>query len=132
MTGGAAAAFATTPVKGARYTGTISRRSNNTFSISFKVSANGKRVSNFTLANSYPVYCQGGGFGAMQTGSGSITKKGTFKVKLPLYFAPLHQHQGFLIITGTFGMFARESGKVTTDFTHSSTCKGTSSYKTAA
>jgi hypothetical protein len=35
-----------------------------------------------------------------------------------------------VIITGSFAAHRKESGKVTTDFTHSATCNGTSSYKT--
>lgn len=127
---GAAIAVAAHPVKNATYSGRISRTSNVIYGISFKVNVSGKRVSNFTLSSSYPVYCQGGGFGAVQAASGAITKRGTFKVKLPIYFAPAHQHQGFVIITGSFAAHGKESGKVTTDFTHSATCNGTSSYKT--
>lgn len=125
-----AVAFAATPIKGARYEGKIARTSNVTYSISFKVSANGKRVSNFTLTNGYPVYCQGGGFGTAQEASGTIAKNGTFDVKLPIYFSPSHQHQGFVIITGRFAKHGQESGKVMTDFTHATTCNGTSRYAT--
>lgn len=132
VTGGAAAAVAAKPVRGATYSGKISRVSNVTFPISFKVSANGKRVSSFVLASSYPVYCQGGGFGAVQPASGTVSKRGTFKVKLPIYFAPAHQHQGFVIVTGAFGKHGRESGTLKTDFTHSSSCNGTSRYSTQA
>lgn len=130
VTAGAAAALAAKPVSGATYSGKISRTSNVTFPISFKVSANGRRVSSFVLTNSYPVYCQGGGFGAVQPGSGTISRRGTFTVKLPIYFAPDRQHQGFVIVTGAFAKHGRESGKVKTDFTRSSSCNGTSSYST--
>jgi hypothetical protein len=130
VTSGVAAALAAKPVSSAKYSGKISRTSNVTFPISFKVSANGKRVSSFVLPNSYPVYCQGGGFGAVQGASGTISKHGTFKVKLPIYFAPAHDHEGFVIVTGSFAKHGKESGKVRTDFTHSSSCNGTSSYST--
>ena len=132
VTGGAAAALAAKPVRAATYSGKISRASNVTFPISFKVSANGKRVSSFVLTSSYPVYCQGGGFGTVQPASGTVSKHGTFKVKLPIYFAPAHQHQGFVIVTGVFGKHGKESGTVRTDFAHSSGCNGTSSYSTKA
>ena len=125
-----AVAFAATPIKRATYEGKIARTSNVTYSISFKVSANGKHVSNFTLANGYPVYCQGGGFGTVQKASGTIAKNGTFDVKLPIYFSPSHEHQGFVIITGSFAKHGKESGKVMTDFTHGTTCNGTSRYAT--
>ncbi len=130
VTAEGAVAFAATPIKGATYEGKIARTSNVTYSISFKVSANGKRVSSFTLTNGYPVYCQGGGFGAVQQASGTIARNGTFDVKLPIYFSPSHQHQGFVIISGSFAKHGTESGKVMTDFTHGSTCNGTSRYAT--
>jgi hypothetical protein len=127
---GTAAALAAKPIKGATYRGGIKRSSNVTYSISFKVSANGKRVGSFSLPNGYPVYCQGGGFGQAQAGSGKVSKTGKFTVKLALYFAPTHQHQGFVIITGKFGKHGKESGTVTTDFTTSHVCNGTATYTT--
>jgi hypothetical protein len=134
VTGGAAVALAANQIKGATYKGKISlsHASNITLTIRFRVSANGKRVSSFTLTNGYPIYCQGGGFGTAQSASGTITKDGTFTVKLPLYFAPAHQHQGFVVITGKFAKHGKESGKVKTDFTHSSRCNGTATYSTKA
>lgn len=121
-------ALAASPLKGTTYTGTIKRASSVTYGIGFKVSANGKTVSGFTLSNGYPVYCQGGGFGEMQAASAKITKKGTFKVKLPIYFAPSHQHQGLVIVTGAFAKHGKVSGKVQTDFTKAKVCNGSSSY----
>ncbi len=123
------AGFAATPIKGATYKGKISRATSVAFSISFKVSASGKRVSNFMLS-SYPVYCQGGGFGSLQQASGAVSKKGTFKVKLPIYFAPSHSREGFVIVTGRFAKHRKESGKVMTEFTHAGGCNGTSRYAT--
>jgi len=119
------------PIKGATYKGTlkIARASSVTFPISFKVSANGKGVSTFKFSNGYPVYCQGGGFGQLQPASGSISK-GKFSVKLPIYFAPGHAHQGFVIVTGRFGKNKTESGAVRTAFTHATVCNGTSTYTT--
>jgi hypothetical protein len=130
--GGTAAALAAKPIKGATYKGKLKlvHVSNVTFPISFKVSANGKLVSNFSLPNGYPVYCQGGGFGQLQAASSPITKKGKFTIKLPIYFAPAHAHQGFVIVTGTFAKHGKESGTVTTDFTGSHVCNGTATYTT--
>jgi hypothetical protein len=125
---GAAAALGAAPIKGATYQGKLSRAGGAKYPISFKVSRNGKHIGSFKLSKGYPVYCQGGGFGALQGASGTITKKGTFKVKLPIYFAPAHSHQGFVIVTGTFAKHGKESGKVTTAFTHGSSCNGTSPY----
>lgn len=130
LVGGAAVALAAKPIKGATYRGGIKRSSNVTYSISFKVSANGKRVSSFSLPNGYPVYCQGGGFGQQQAASGKISKTGKFTVKLPIYFAPSHQHQGFVVITGKFAKHGKESGTVTTDFTTTHVCNGTATYTT--
>lgn len=129
---GAAAALAATPIKGATYTGKLKlpHASSVTFPISFKVSANGKRVSDFSFPHGYPVYCQGGGFGQQQAASAPITKRGRFTVKLPIYFAPARSHQGFVIVTGTFAKHGKESGKVMTDFTTSAGCNGTSTYAT--
>jgi hypothetical protein len=127
---GAGAALAAAPINGATYEGKLSVASNVRFPISFKVSGNGKRVGSFTLSNGYPIYCQGGGFGALQPASGTITQNGTFEVKLPIYFAPAHSHQGFVIVTGSFAKHGKESGKVTTDLTHGGSCNGTSRYTT--
>jgi hypothetical protein len=125
------------PVKGATYSGNIVRviesagkTFKSTFPISFKVSKNGKKVSGFTLTSNYPIYCQGGGFGTPQAASGRISKKGSFTVKLPLYFAPSHQHQGFLIVSGKFAKHKKESGAVKTDFTKYHACNGTAKYTT--
>ncbi|HEV3094103.1 MAG TPA: hypothetical protein VGY30_06275 [Solirubrobacteraceae bacterium] len=121
---------AASPIKGATYSGTLKlpHATSVVYGISFKVSPNGKNVSGFALPNGYPVYCEGGGFGQVQSGSGKVTRKGTFSVKLPIYFAPVHQHQGFVIVTGSFGKHGKASGKVKTDFTKAKACNGTSSY----
>lgn len=132
VSAGTAVALAAAPIKGATYQGKLKlpHATNQTFPISFKVSANGKRVSKFTLAHGYPVYCQGGGFGQQQPGSGTVTSKGKFTVKLPIVFTfgPTHRHQGFVIVTGTFAKHGKESGTVVTDFTGVHTCNGTSTY----
>src|ERR1700693_2883377 len=53
--------------------------------VTFKVSANGKKVTN--LGAGIAVKCKGGagGFPSAKPGSGNITKKGTFEVVLKLY-----------------------------------------------
>ncbi len=131
--------MAVSPKKGKTYTGKISRVYKGkvvyTDEISFRVSANGKKVGSFSLPNGYPVYCEGGGFGEAQGATAKISSKGTFTAKLPLYFAPSHQHQGFLKITGKFGKKGRESGKVKTNFTlgdFTNSCNGTSNYTARA
>ncbi|MBS1860566.1 MAG: hypothetical protein JSS68_02530 [Actinobacteria bacterium] len=129
--------MATQPGKGKTYTGSITRvvaGTSSTFPISFEVSKNGKKVHDFSLPSSYPVYCEGGGFGEAQDATAKISKQGTFTAKLPLYFAPTHDHQGFLKITGKFGKKGHESGKVITEFSGaaSTSCNGTSTYTTKA
>lgn len=126
----AGVAMAASPIRGATYSGTITRvpANNIVYGISFKVSANGKKVSGFKLPNGYPTYCEGGGFGQAQSASAKVTGKGKFTAKLPIYFAPAHQHQGFVIVTGSFGKHGKVSGKVKTDFTKAKICNGTSSF----
>lgn len=131
-----AAALAAHPAKGKTYTGTIDQAFNgkivNRFPISFSVSQNGGTVKKFTLPSNIPIYCEGGGFGGVSGGSASVTKAGTFKVKLPIVFAPTHERQGFAIITGKFGPKKAESGSITTEFTKAKSCNGTSKYSTSA
>jgi hypothetical protein len=125
-------ALAAKPVKGATYAGTIQRDVGNiTFPISFKVSKNGKTVSSFKLADSFPVYCQGGGFPHIgDGGSGSITKKGTFTAKLPLLAISTNKRDGLVVISGKFIRGGTASGKVRTDISGSfgKSCNGSSSF----
>jgi hypothetical protein len=129
----AATALATAPVRGAKYTGLIKRYYHGTllttFPISFNVSKNGKKVSDFVFKAAYPIYCQGGGFGSPRSRSAAVSSKGTFKVKLPLIFAPAHnQNQGNLIVTGTFRKHGNVTGTVTTAFRSAKVCNGSSKY----
>ena len=64
-------------------------------------SSSGTAVGGFSLGY-LPVYCQGGGFGSPQSVVAKITKTGTFKAKLPNYFAPAQSTQGYLIVTCKF------------------------------
>ncbi len=130
----AGSAVASHPAKGQTYSGSITRLAgaNITFPISFEVSKSGKKVHDFSLPSGYPIYCEGGGFGEVQDATAKVSSKGTFTAKLPIYFAPTHDHQGFVEVTGKFGKKKRESGKVSTDFTTSHACNGTSKYTTKA
>jgi hypothetical protein len=125
-------ALAAKPVKGATYSGSITRGvGTTTFPISFKVSNNGKKVSNVKLANAYPVYCQGGGFPTMGAGgSGRITKKKTFSVKLPLTNFMTKKPAGSIVVSGKFGADGSASGKVKTAITGNfgKSCDGTSPF----
>ena len=124
--------IAASPKKGKTYSGLIRRTAGatSTFPISFEVSKNGRKVHDFSLPSGYPVYCEGGGFGEAQDATAKISNKGTFTAKLPLYFAPSHEHQGFVKITGKFAKKGHESGKVITEFTKAKSCNGTSNYST--
>ena len=134
LAAGAGSASAAHPAKGKTYSGSIKRLAgaNVTFPITFEVSKNGKKVHDFSLPSGYPVYCEGGGFGEVQDATAKISSKGTFTAKLPIYFAPTHDHQGFVKITGKFGKKGHESGKVITEFSTSKTCNGTSKYTATA
>jgi hypothetical protein len=127
-----APASAVHPAKGKTYSGEIKQSVTVQFPISFKVSSTGKSVSKFRLPNGYPVYCQGGGFGSAHSRRAKISRRGTFRAKLPIIFAPTHQHQGFLKVTGKFRSHKRETGKVVTGFTNGSSCGGSSKYSTRA
>lgn len=127
LLGVAAMAMAAKPVPGATYAGNISQ-SPNTYPISFKTSSSGKKVSKFSLPSGYPIYCQGGGFGSPKSKSAKVSNKGKFTAKLPLIFAPTHQNQGKLIVTGKFGKHGTEKGTAITKFKTTHSCNGTSKY----
>jgi hypothetical protein len=127
----AGVALAAKPLKGATYRGTIERDGENvTFPISFKVSQNGKTVSSFKLADSFPVYCHGGGFPHIDDGSGRVTKRGTFTAKLPLLTISTNKADGFIVVSGTFARGGAASGKVRTDINGSfgTACNGSSPF----
>jgi hypothetical protein len=112
-------AFASRAIGGASYSGTYQGRP--TEGISFKVSANGKRVTNLTVGT--PFRCNGGCGGVASGGSGStrITSDGTFKVTLRLYFPPgSHSSEGTDTVTGKFLASGRAKGTVSSHFTHGS------------
>ena len=128
----AGVAFAAHPVKGATYKGKLNLPGS-VDPISFKVTANGERVRAFSLPY-VPVGCQGGAFGSPKPGSAAaITRKGTFKATLTLYFAPAHRVNGKIIVTGTFEAHGKEKGKVSTVFTNhlfGKSCDKTVAYST--
>jgi hypothetical protein len=111
-----AVALAAHVIKGATYRGRIASSNPAVVEpISFKVTANGKRVHDFTIT-ALPIGCQGGAFGNPQPGSAAITEHGTFKATLKLYFAPAHRTTGKLVVTGTFLAHGKEKGKLSTVF----------------
>lgn len=131
----ATGALASHPVKGATYSGAIKQKFQgqvvNTYPLSFQVSSNGKKATKFAVSGT-PIYCQGGGFGTPHSTTAKISSSGTFKVKLPIIFAPTHQNQGNLVLTGKFKPHKVETGTATTKFKKVKSCDGTSKYKTKA
>lgn len=108
----AGVAIATKPVKGAVYKGeaTATRKYyGHTFGgpVSFKVSANGKRVKKLNVP--IPVYCQYGGVNPPKPGSARVTGHGTFKAKLK-YYTVDHQYEGTVTVNGKFQTGGKESG----------------------
>ncbi|MGD1049897.1 MAG: hypothetical protein ABR947_02360 [Solirubrobacteraceae bacterium] len=110
----AGVALATAPKQGWTYTTQPTAK----VSVTFKVSANGKRVTN--LGAGIAIKCKGsaGGFPQAKPGSGNITKTGTFKVVLKLY--PLggasQKSSGTDTVTGTFVKGGKATGTVLSYF----------------
>lgn len=110
-----AVASASSAVKGASYLGSYSDGA--TDAISFKVSANGKKV--IDLAVSTPVKCKGGcgGIGSASPASASISKNGKFKVELNLVFPPgSNKSEGTETVTGKFLKHGVATGTVSSHF----------------
>jgi hypothetical protein len=111
----AAVAPASNAVKGGSYVGSYSDGAQN--AISFKVSANGKKVVELTLET--PIKCKGGcgGVATASGGSASISKQGRFKVKLNLVFPPgSHKSEGTETVTGKFLKHGVAKGIVSSHF----------------
>ena len=111
----AAVATASNAVKGGSYVGSYSDGAQD--AISFKVSANGKRVIDLTPET--PIKCQGGcgGIGSGSGGSASISRQGKFKVKLSLVFPPgSHRSEGTETVTGKFLKHGVATGTVSSHF----------------
>jgi hypothetical protein len=126
----AGVALAAQPKKGASYSGAFKSLSSDT--VSFKVSANGKKVSGFAIPNP-PVGCQGGAFGSASGGTATVSTQGTFKITLNLVFAPEHRTNGKVVVSGRFGKHGTESGKISSVFTSktfSTSCNASVTYST--
>lgn len=110
----AGVALATAPKKGWTYTTPQGAK----VFVTFRVSANGKKVTN--LDAGIAVKCKGGagGFPAARPGSGNITKQGTFKVVLKLYPpGPAgKKSSGTNTVTGKFKVGGKATGNVRTHF----------------
>ena len=116
---GGGVAFASHVIRGATYAGAYTGRP--TDHISFKVSPNGAKVTQLSVST--PFHCGGGCGGVVNGGPGTarITRQGTFKVTLQLYFPPgSHSSEGTDTVTGTFLAHGHAKGTVSSHFTHGS------------
>lgn len=126
----ATVASASNAVKGASYVGSYSDGATN--AISFKVSANGKKVVELDVST--PITCPSGcgGIGGASHASASISKKGKFKVTLQLTFPPgSNNSEGTETVTGSFLKHGRAKGTVSSHFKHGSSTDRTVSWSAA-
>lgn len=136
MLAAAAVALAATPVTGATYNGTF-KAGFDTVRLSFKVSSNGKRVTNLRVTDT-GLYCAGGGgVTPVHFNDAGISATGTFRStgEYRIAIGPRSGQIGEeLAITGTFKTGRREGGTMKTTYTGSvsSSCSGQSSYSTKA
>ncbi len=110
-------ALAAKQVKGASYVGHYKGAAVTIEAVSFKVSANGRKVIDLSVET--PFKCGGGcgGVGSPTGGSAPITRQGTFKVKLKIPApGPPGKSEGTDTVTGTFHAHGRASGTVTSHF----------------
>jgi hypothetical protein len=128
------AALAANQIKGAAYSGQLAAP-RTSYLVSFKVSANGERVTALKISST-PFYCQGGGPPTpVSFASATVSKTGTFTStgRYVISEGPLKGQVGTkLKITGKFGKHDSEQGTVTSTFVKTSSCSGKSSYTTGA
>ncbi len=107
-------ALASNAVKGASYSGHYP--GGVTTSISFTVSANGKRVTDLSVTT--PFKCSGGcgGVGSPIGGSARISEKGKFKITLKLVAPGSTKSFGADTVTGTFLKHGKATGTVSSHF----------------
>jgi hypothetical protein len=112
-------AIASNATAGATYVGHYNGRP--TDEITFKISANGKKVIDLSIDT--PFKCDGGcgGVGSPSPGSASISKSGKFKAVLKI-IAPgsTTKAEGTDTVTGTFGKHGAATGTVQSHFNKSS------------
>jgi hypothetical protein len=127
-------ALAANQVKGAGYSGQLAAP-RTSYLVSFKVSGNGRQVTDLKISNT-PFYCQGGGRPIpVSFASTKISKAGTFTStgKYVIVEGPLKGQVGTkLKITGKFAKHDGEQGTVTSTYPKTPTCNGKSSYTTKA
>ena len=114
-------ALAAKQVRGATYVGHYKGVATevNTEAISFKVSANGKKLTGLSVST--PFKCGGGcgGVGSPSGGTARITREGTFTVKLKIPAPGGQGSEGTDTVTGTFHAHGKAGGTVTSHFNHS-------------
>ncbi|MGA7704114.1 MAG: hypothetical protein WB998_04385 [Solirubrobacteraceae bacterium] len=125
-------AFAATVVKGGSYTGALIPARDGVV-LSFKVSANGRKVTGLSSSN-LPLYCSGGGPPIpIHFKSASISGKGTFSstgVYHILEGPKKGQLGAKLKITGKFLAGGKERGTLATNYVGFANCSGKSPYST--
>jgi hypothetical protein len=130
----ASAALAAGPVKGGSYAGSLIP-SRDGVTVSFKVSADGKKVIGLSTSN-VPLYCSGGGKPIpVHFKSAVISSKGTFSStgKYLILEGPKKGQVGAnLKISGKFLKARKERGTLTTSYVGFSNCSGISTYSTKA
>lgn len=127
-------AFGAIVVKGGSYSGGLIPTRDGIV-LSFKVSANGKKVTGLSSSN-LPLYCSGGGPPIpIHFKSASISGKGTFSstgVYHILEGPKKGQLGAKLKITGKFLKGGKEQGTLATNYVGFPSCSGKSSYSTKA
>jgi hypothetical protein len=126
----AATGFAAAPVKGGKYSGTLSGSTSQT--VTFKVSKNGKKASGFKLIT-IPNKCGSGGGVPKQSSSPAAISKGKFTATIR-FKTTAGQVFATTTITGKFLKHRRESGNLTTKFKDAASqmCNGKFAYTTKA
>ncbi len=130
----ASVAFAAAVVKGGTYSGGLIPARDGVL-VSFKVSANGKKVTGLSTSN-LPLYCSGGGPPIpIHFKSAPISAKGTFS-SIGIYHILEGPKKGqlgaTLKITGKFLKGGKEQGTLATNYAGFATCSGKSPYSTKA
>jgi hypothetical protein len=125
-------ALAASQIKGASYSGQLAAPRSQ-YTVNFKVSADGKRVTDLRINNT-PFYCSGGG-GPVPVGFArvAISKAGTFTStgKYVIDVGPLKGQVGTrLKLTGKFAKGGGERGTLTSTYPKTPACNGKSSYTT--
>ena len=129
----ASVALAAAPKKGASYRGTLAAPRTG-FVITFKVSADGKKVTALKI-NNLPAFCSSGGPPVPLSFRNATIGAGKFKSTATQHIStgPLKGQIGAkLTITGAFANGGKERGKLSVKFGRAPACNGSSTYTTHA